>query len=157
MTGRLRGEGGRRQPGCAVLHDELYGVGTLVAAIIWAFLGDPRRFSTASQAVRFAGLDITVRSSDAKGPPGKLSGQGPPILGWALFEAGHHASRAASPDHDYYARVAARIDANRPPCPSPASSPAAPATSCAASATRPGHPPPQARNQHPTAGRSGSS
>src|SRR5712691_3221005 len=31
----------RSQPGCAVLHDELYGVGTLVAAIIWAFLGDP--------------------------------------------------------------------------------------------------------------------
>jgi transposase len=103
----------RAQPGCAALHDELYGVGTLVAAIIWAFLGDPRRFSSTSQAVRFAGLDITVRSSDTKRPPGRLSGQGPPILRWALFEAGHHASRASSPDHDYYARVAARIDANR--------------------------------------------
>jgi transposase len=103
----------RRQPGCAVLHDELYGVGTLVAAIIWAFLGDPRRFSSTSQAVRFAGLDITVRSSDTKRPPGKLSGQGPPILRWALFEAGHHAARTASPDHHYYTQVAARIDANR--------------------------------------------
>jgi len=103
----------RAQPGCAALHDELYGVGTLVAAIIWAFLGDPRRFSSTSQAVRFAGLDVTVHASDTKRPPGRLSGQGPPILRWALFEAGHHASRAASPDHDYYARVAARIDANR--------------------------------------------
>jgi transposase len=103
----------RRQPGCAALHDELFGVGTLVAAIIWAFLGDPRRFSSSAQAVRFTGLDVTVRASDTKRPPGKLSGQGPPILRWALFEAGHHASRAASPDHAYYARVAARIDANR--------------------------------------------
>jgi hypothetical protein len=53
-----------------------------------------------------------VHSSDTKRPPGHLSGQGPPILRWALFEAGHHA-RTASPDHLYYTRVAARIDANR--------------------------------------------
>jgi transposase len=103
----------RRQPGCAALNDELYGVGTLVAAIIWAFLGDSRRFSSSAQAVRFAGLDVTVHASDTKRPPGRLSGQGPPILRWALFEAGHHASRTASPDHPYYTRVAARIDANR--------------------------------------------
>jgi transposase len=103
----------RRQPGCQALHDELYGVGTLVAAIIWAFLGDARRFSCSAQAVRYAGLDVTVHASDTKRAAGHLSGQGPPILRWALFEAGHHGSRAASPDHRYYAGVAARIDANR--------------------------------------------
>jgi transposase len=42
-------------------------------------LGDGR-FSSSRKAVRFAGLDVTVRSSDRKGPPGRLSRQGPPVL-----------------------------------------------------------------------------
>jgi transposase len=103
----------RRQIGCKALARELYGVGPLVAAIVWAFLGDARRFSSSAQAVRHTGLDVTVWSSDGKGPPGYLSHQGPPILRWALFEAGHQGSRASSPDHRYYTDVAKRIDANR--------------------------------------------
>jgi transposase len=103
----------RRQIGCKTLTRELYGVGPLVAAIVWAFLGDARRFSSSAQAVRHTGLDVTVYSSDDKRTPGNLSHQGPPILRWALFEAGHLASRATSPDHRYYTDVAARIDANR--------------------------------------------
>jgi transposase len=103
----------RRQTGCKPLTGELYGVGPLVAAIVWAFLGDARRFSSSAQAVRHTGLDVTVYSSDAKRAPGHLSHQGPPILRWALFEAGYQGSRAASPDHRYYTDVAARIDANR--------------------------------------------
>jgi transposase len=103
----------RRQIGCKTLQRELYGVGPLVAAIVWAFLGDTRRFSSSAQAVRHTGLDITVYSSDDKRTPGRLSHQGPPILRWALFEAGHQGSRTTSPDHRYYADVAARIDANR--------------------------------------------
>ena len=101
------------RPGCKALARELYGAGPLVAAVVWAFLGDARRFSSSAQAVRHTGLDITVHSSDDKRTPGHLSHQGPPILRWALFEAGHQASRATSPDHAYYADVAARIDANR--------------------------------------------
>jgi transposase len=42
----------RRQTGCKTLARELYGVGPLVAAIVWAFLGDTRRFSSSAQAVR---------------------------------------------------------------------------------------------------------
>ena len=103
----------RRQAGCKTLASELYGVGPLVAAIVWAFLGDARRFSSSAQAVRHSGLDVTVRSSDDKRTPGHLSHQGPPILRWALFEAGHQGSRASSPDHRYYTDVAERIDANR--------------------------------------------
>ena len=103
----------RRQPGCKALNKELYGVGPLVAAITWAFLGDARRFSSSAQAVRHTGLDVTVYSSDGKRAPGHLSHQGPPILRWALFKAGHQGSRQASPDHRYYADAAARIDANR--------------------------------------------
>jgi transposase len=102
-----------RQIGCKTLRQQLYGVGPLIAAVIWAFLGDARRFSSSAQAVRHTGLDVTVYSSDGKRTPGHLSHQGPPILRWALFEAGHQASRASSPDHRYYADVAARIDADR--------------------------------------------
>ena len=103
----------RRQAGCKALAAELYGVGPLVAAIVWAFLGDARRFSSSAQAVRHTGLDVTVYSSDDKRTPGHLSHQGPPVLRWALFEAGHQGSRASSPDHLYYTDVATRIDANR--------------------------------------------
>jgi transposase len=39
------------------------------------------------QAVRFAGLDVTVHESDDKRRPGHLSRQGPPVLRWAAFEA----------------------------------------------------------------------
>jgi transposase len=102
-----------RQAACKALAAELYGVGPLVAAIVWAFLGDARRFSSSAQAVRHTGLDITVYSSDGRRTPGHLSHQGPPILRWALFEAGHQGSRASSPDHRYHADVAARIDASR--------------------------------------------
>jgi transposase len=42
----------RRQIGCKALARELYGVGPLVAAIVWALLGDARRFSFSAQAVR---------------------------------------------------------------------------------------------------------
>jgi transposase len=103
----------RRQAACKTLARELFGVGPLVAAIVWAFLGDARRFSSSAQAVRHTGLDVTVYSSDDKRTPGHLSHQGPPILRWALFEAGHQAARATSPDHRYYTDVAARIDPNR--------------------------------------------
>ena len=103
----------RRQAGCKTLQQQLFGAGPLVAAVIWAFLGDARRFSSSAQAVRHAGLDVTVYSSDGKRTPGHLSHQGPPILRWALSEAAQQGSRASSPDHRYYAGVAARIDANR--------------------------------------------
>ena len=49
----------RRQQGCQALQRH-YGIGWLCAAIIWAEIGDARRFRSSDQLVRFAGLDITV-------------------------------------------------------------------------------------------------
>lgn len=66
----------KRQPGCRALTG-LYGVGALTAVAIWAEFGDGRRFSSSDDAVRYAGLDITVYDSDGKRPPGHLSRQGP--------------------------------------------------------------------------------
>ena len=112
LKAELRGFA-RRQPGCRALVDELYGVGELTAAIIWAEMGDTRRFSSSSQAVRHTGLDITVWSSDGKRSRGRLARQGPPALRWALFEAALCASRTSSPDHDYFVDVSERLGAKR--------------------------------------------
>ena len=99
----------RRQPGCRALQRH-YGVGWLCAVIIWAEIGDARRFSSSDQLVRFAGLDVTVYSSDAKRAPGHLSRQGCPELRWAAFEAAKSAARRGSPDHGYYHQLAAKHD-----------------------------------------------
>jgi transposase len=71
------------------------------------------RFSSSRKAVRFAGLDITVYSSDSKRSPGRLSRQGPAVLRWAMYEAGKTHARASAPDHAYYAAVKDRQGGKR--------------------------------------------
>jgi transposase len=102
----------RRQPGCRALMGH-YGIGALTSVTILAELGDAGRFSSSREAVRYAGMDITVHQSDARRAPGRLSRQGPPALRWALFEAAQCARRANSPDHSYYLDAAARLGGNR--------------------------------------------
>jgi transposase len=102
----------RRQTGCKALLAH-YGVGPLTSVTILAELGDPSRFSSSREAVRYAGLDITVHQSDQRRAPGHLSRQGPPALRWALFEAAQCARRRTSPDHQYYLQAAARLGGNR--------------------------------------------
>jgi transposase len=102
----------KRQPGCRALMSH-YGIGPLTAITILAELGDARRFSSSREAVRYAGLDITVHQSDTRRAPGRLSRQGPSALRWALFEAAQCARRSRSPDHAYYLETAARLGGNR--------------------------------------------
>ena len=99
----------RRQAGCQALQRH-YGIGWLCAAIIWAEIGDACRFRSSDQLVRFAGLDVTVYSSDGKRSPGHLSRQGSPELRWAAFEAAKCAARRGSPDYAYYHKLAANRD-----------------------------------------------
>ena len=68
---------GRRQPACRALQAAHYGVGPLTAVVIWAEMGDTRRFSSSDDAVRHAGLDVTVYSSDGRRSAGHLARQGP--------------------------------------------------------------------------------
>ncbi len=105
----------RRQVGCQALQARQYGVGWLCAAIMWAEIGDARRFHSSDQLVRFAGMDVTVYSSDGKRAPGHLSRQGSPELRWATFEAAKCAARHRSPDYAYYQRLAARPDSGKNP------------------------------------------
>src|ERR671915_724670 len=102
----------RRQPGCRALMRH-FGIGELTAVTILAELGDAGRFSSSREAVRYAGMDITVHQSDQRRTPGHLSRQGPPALRWALFEAAQSAARAGSPDRDYYLQAAERLGHNR--------------------------------------------
>jgi transposase len=102
----------RRQAGCRALMTH-YGIGALTAVVVLAELGDARRFSSSRDAVRYAGMDITVYQSDQRRAPGHLSRQGPPALRWALYEAAQTARRIGSPDHDYYTQAAERLGGNR--------------------------------------------
>jgi transposase len=102
----------RAQAGCRALMGH-YGVGELTSVALFSELGDSRRFSSSRKAVRFAGLDVTVHSSDDKRAAGKLSRQGSPVLRWAAYEAAKGAWRKSSPDHDYYLQTRERIGTNR--------------------------------------------
>ena len=70
----------RHLTGARVLAERLYGVGPVTGLAMTCWLGGAGRFSSSRKAVRFAGLDVTVWSSDRKGPPGRLSRQGPEVL-----------------------------------------------------------------------------
>jgi transposase len=99
--------------GAAELQRRIYGAGPATALALCCWLGGAGRFSSARKAVRFAGLDVTVYSSDGKRGRGRLSRQGPAVLRWCLYEAGKAHARAAAPDHAYYAQVKDRIDGTR--------------------------------------------
>ena len=103
----------RHLTGAKVLAARLYGVGPVTALAMTCWLGGAGRFSSSRKAVRFAGLDVTVCSSDRKGPPGRLSRQGPPVLRWAVYEAGKTHARSSAPDHRYYAQVKDRCNGKR--------------------------------------------
>ena len=103
----------RHLTGAKVLAARLYGVGPLTALALTCWLAGEGRFSSSRKAVRFTGLDITVHSSDRKGPPGRLTRQGPPVLRWAVYEAGKTHARTSAPDHGYYAAVKDRKNSKR--------------------------------------------
>ena len=103
----------RQLRGARVLAESIYGVGPVTALALTCWLGGAGRFTSSRKAVRFAGLDVTVYSSDSKRSPGHLSRQGPPVLRWALYEAGKTHARPAAPDHGYYAAVKDRKDGKR--------------------------------------------
>ena len=131
----------RHLTGAKVLAARLYGVGPVTGLAMTCWLAGAGRFSSSRQAVRFAGLDITVRSSDRKGPPGRLSRQGPPVLRWAVYEAGKTHARTSAPTTATTPRSRTARTANAPACPRPARSSARPITSWPSPATTRSPPP----------------
>jgi transposase len=103
----------RHLRGARALTEAIYGVGPITALALCCWLGGADRFASSRKAVRFAGLDITVYSSDTKRSPGHLSRQGPAVLRWCLYEAGKTSARTRAPGHAYYAAVKQRVDGKR--------------------------------------------
>jgi transposase len=103
----------RHVAGARALMDAIYGVGPMTSLALVCWLGGAGRFSSSRKAVRFVGLDITVRSSDSKRSPGRLSRQGPEVLRWLLVEAAKTSARSYAPAHGYYSSVRQRYDGNR--------------------------------------------
>jgi len=103
----------RHLTGARVLAARLCGAGPVTALAMTCWLGGAGRFSSSRRAVRFAGLDVTVHSSDSRRWPGRLSRQGPPALRWAVYEAGKVHARGTAPDHACYAQVKDRKDGKR--------------------------------------------
>jgi len=101
----------RRQAGCRALMGSAASVSSPPSRS--SPRSATRRFSSSRQAVRYAGLDITVHQSDQRRAPGRLSRQGPPALRWALYEAAQAARRPGSPDRAYYDQAAQRLGGNR--------------------------------------------
>lgn len=99
----------RRQPGCAALRERQYGIGGITSVAIWSELGDTRRFASSDDAVRHAGLDITVYALDTHRAAGHLARHGPPVLRWAAYEAAFASTRSTSPDHAYFLAVHERL------------------------------------------------
>lgn len=105
----------RRMRGPRLLREQLYGVGPLTALALTCWLGGSGRGFSSRGAVRFTGLDVTVKSSDDRRADrgGHLTRQGPAVLRWALYEAAKLSARSAAPDHTYYAAVRDSIDGKR--------------------------------------------
>jgi hypothetical protein len=106
-------ETARHLTGARVPAARLYGAGPVTGPALTCWLAGKGRFSSSRKAVRFTGLDITVHSPDREGPPGRLSRPGPPVLRWAVYEAGKTHARTSAPDHRYYATVKDRKNTKR--------------------------------------------
>ena len=131
---QLRGAA-RHLTGAKVLAARLYGVGPITALALTCWLAGEGRFSSSRKAVRFTGLDITVWSSDRKGPPGRLSRQGPPVLRWAVYRPARPTPALRPPTTPTTPPSGTARTVSAPPCRRPARSSGRPATSWPSSAT----------------------
>jgi transposase len=126
----------RRQVGCKALMGH-YGIGPLVAVTILAELGDCTRFSSSRQAVRYAGIDITVHQSDQRRAPGHLSRQGPsPRCAGRCMRRPNQRAGAPAPTATTTATQPNGWATTAPAWRSRASCSSAPTTRCASSARR---------------------
>ena len=105
----------RHLAGAKALAARVYGVGPVTALAMTCWLGGAGRFSSSRKAVRFAGPGHHRVLLGRKGPPGRLSRQGPPVeMRWAVYEVGKAHARTSAPDHRYYAAVKDRKNPGGP-------------------------------------------
>ena len=125
---------GRRQPGCRALVEHQYGIGGLLAVVMWSELGDCQRFTRSEQVVRHSGLDVTVDQSDRRRAGGFLSRQGPPDVAVGALRSSEERVASTQPRPRLLrGREGSPRTASWPPSRWPASSPGAASTCCARS------------------------
>jgi transposase len=115
--------------GAKVLAARLYGVGPLTSLALTCWLAGKDRFSSSRKAVRFTGLDITVRSSDRKGPPGGCPGRGRQCCAGRYMKPARPTPAPRPPTTATTPRSRTARTASAPPCRRPARSSGRPATS----------------------------
>ena len=119
----------RHLTGAKVLAARLYGVGPVTALAMTCWLGGAGRFSSSRKAVRFAGLDITVYSSDGKGRPGGCPGRDRRCCAGRCMRRARPTPAPRHPTTPTTRRSRTATAASAPPCPRPARSSGRPATS----------------------------
>jgi transposase len=86
------------------------GVGRVLAAVLYAEIGDVARFSSPDKLCSWAGLTPIHRESDSKVYRGPITKQGSRLVRWAAVEAAqrHHGHLA-----DTFTRIASRRDSTK--------------------------------------------
>jgi len=109
--------------GAKVLAAWLYGVGPVTALAMTCWLAGEGRLSSSREG-RSGSPGWTSPSGPrtARARPGACPGRDPPVLRWAVYEAGKTHARSSAPDHRYYAQVKGRCNGKRARCPGPARS-----------------------------------
>lgn len=89
------------------------GLDVTTAAMLWAAIGDVRRFPTPKHLVSYLGLNPTVhQSGNAPAYHGRISKAGSSSARWALSEAAWAATKSPGPLRAFGLRIAARRGRN---------------------------------------------
>ena len=138
----------RSLTGARVLAARLYGVGPVTALALTCWLGGAGRFSSSRKAVRFAGLDITVYSSDPGARPGGCPGRARRCCAGRCLRPARPMPEPRPPTTPTTPRSRTARTASAPPSPRPARSSGRPAISWPSSATTRSLPPEPAIPSH---------
>ena len=84
------------------------GIGYLGAVLIYAEIGDIKRFPTAGHLCSFAGLVPSLHSSGGKTRYGHITKEGSKYLRWILIENSKHMAEGSVRFHSLFTRVAGR-------------------------------------------------
>src|SRR5262249_54053810 len=103
----------RHLVGAKVLAARLYGAGPITALALTCWLGGGAGSPPRPRRSGSPGWMAPCTPPGRKGPPGRLSRQGPPVLRWAVYEAGKTHGRTPAPDHGYHAQVKDRKNGKR--------------------------------------------
>ena len=97
----------KHDPRVAVLT-QIAGVGTFIALLVIAEVGDVTRLPSARHLASFTGLTPRVRNSGERVRLGAITHQGSPHLRWGLVQAAQTTVQAEGPLKSTYERIKSR-------------------------------------------------